>query len=168
MTQDQLARQVDAGAVETVLLVFTDHYGRFMGKRLDAGFFLDDAARRGTHACNYLLAVDMEMEPVPGYRLANWEKGYGDFHLVPDFATLRMASWLEKTALVICDLEDEQSHRRVAPAPRSILRAQIDRAAGMGYQAMAGSELEYYIYNNSYRDAAARGYDGLEPAGWYL
>jgi glutamine synthetase len=168
MTQDELTRQVDSGAIDTVLLVFTDHYGRFMGKRIDAEFFLDDAAKRGTHACNYLLTVDMEMEPVPGYRLANWEKGYGDFHLVPDFATLRVASWLEKTALVICDVEDERHHRRVAPAPRSILRAQIDHAAKMGFRAMAGSELEYYIYNNSYRDAAASGYDGLEPAGWYL
>jgi glutamine synthetase len=168
LTQDQLARQVSAGTIDTVLLVFTDHYGRFMGKRLDADFFLDDAAQRGTHACNYLLTVDMEMEPVPGYRFANWEKGYGDVHLVPDFATLRVASWLEKTALVICDLEEEKHHRRVAPAPRSILRTQIDRAAKMGCRAMAGSELEYYIYKNSYRDAAARGYDGLEPAGWYL
>jgi glutamine synthetase len=168
MTQDELTRQVDAGAIDTVLLVFTDHYGRFMGKRIDAEFFLDDAAKRGTHACNYLLTVDMEMEPVPGYRFANWEKGYGDFHLVPDFATLRVASWLEKTALVICDVEDERHHRRVAPAPRSILRRQIDHATKMGCRAMAGSELEYYIYNNSYRDAAASGYDGLEPAGWYL
>lgn len=168
MTQDELARRVGAGSIDTVLLVFTDHYGRFMGKRLDADFFLDDAAKRGTHACNYLLTVDMEMEPVPGYRMANWEKGYGDFHLVPDIATLRTASWLEKTALVICDLEDEPSHCRVAPAPRSILRAQIDRAANMGCRAMAGSELEYYIYKNSYRDAAAKAYSGLEPAGWYL
>jgi len=168
MTLDELARRVSGGEIDTVLLVFTDHYGRFMGKRLDADFFLEDAAKRGTHACDYLLTVDMEMEPVPGYRLANWEKGYGDFHLVPDLATLRVASWLEKTALLICDLEDEKNHRPVAQAPRTILRKQIDRAAKMGYRAMAGSELEYYIFKNSYRDAAAKGYHGLEPAGWYL
>jgi len=168
MTQDELARRVSAGEIDTVLLVFTDHYGRFMGKRLDADFFLEDASKHGTHACDYLLTVDMEMEPVPGYRFANWEKGYGDFHLVPDFTTLRIASWLEKTALLICDLEDEKNHRPVALAPRSILRNQIARAAKMGYRAMAGSELEYYIFKNSYRDAAANGYNGLEPTGWYL
>jgi glutamine synthetase len=145
LTLDKLAQQVKAEEIDTVLLVFTDHYGRFMGKRLDADFFLEDAAKRGTHACDYLLTVDMEMEPVPGYRLANWEKGYGDFHLVPDLATLRVASWLEKTALLICDLEDEKNHCPVAPVPRSILRRQIDRAALMGYRGMAGSELEYYI-----------------------
>jgi glutamine synthetase len=110
----------------------------------------------------------MEMEPVPGYRFANWEKGYGDFHLVPDFETLRVASWLDRTALIICDLEDDKNHRAVAQAPRSILRNQIAKAAKMGYRAMAGSELEYYIFKNSYRDAAAKGYHGLEPAGWYL
>lgn len=168
LTQDELARRVSAGEIDTVLLVFTDHYGRFMGKRLDADFFLEDAAEKGTHACDYLLTVDMEMEPVPGYRFANWEKGYGDFHLVPDFATLRVASWLEKTALMICDVEDEKHHRPVAQAPRSILRKQIDRAAKMGYRAIAASELEYYIYKNTYRDAAAKGYNGLEPASWYL
>lgn len=168
LTQEALARRVSAGEIDTVLLVFTDHYGRFMGKRLDAEFFMEEAAKRGTHACDYLLTVDMEMEPVPGYRFANWEKGYGDFHLVPDFATLRAASWLEKTALLICDVEDEKNHRSVAQAPRSILKKQIDRAAKMGYRAMAGSELEYYIFKNSYRDAAAKGYNGLEPAGWYL
>ena len=168
LTRDELSRRVRAGQIETVLLVFTDHYGRFMGKRLDAEFFLDDAAKRGTHACDYLLTVDMEMEPVPGYRFSNWEKGYGDFHLVPDFATLRVASWLEKTALVLCDVKDEKTHRPVAQAPRSMLRRQIERAVAMGYRAMTGSELEYYIFNNTYRDAASTGYHGLEPAGWYL
>ncbi|MBI3607104.1 MAG: glutamine synthetase [Nitrospirae bacterium] len=168
LTRDELSRRVRAGQIETVLLVFTDHYGRFMGKRLDAEFFLDDAAKRGTHACDYLLTVDMEMEPVPGYRFSNWEKGYGDFHLVPDFATLRVASWLEKTALVLCDVKDEQTHRPVAQAPRSMLRRQIERAAATGYRAMTGSELEYYIFKNAYRDAASKDYHGLEPAGWYL
>jgi glutamine synthetase len=168
LTQDELARRVSTGEIDTVLLVFTDHYGRFMGKRLDAEFFLEDAAKRGTHACDYLLTVDMEMEPVPGYRFANWEKGYGDFHLVPDFKTLRLASWLEKTALLICDLEDEKNHHPVAQAPRSILRKQIERAAKMGYRAMTGSELEYYIFKNSYRDAAIKRHRDLEPAGWYL
>ena len=168
LTRDNLSRRVRTGQIDTVVLVFTDHYGRFMGKRLDAEFFLDDAAKRGTHACDYLLTVDMEMDPVPGYRFSNWEKGYGDFHLVPDFATLRVASWLEKTALVLCDVEDEKTHRPVAQAPRSMLKRQIARAAAMGFRAMTGSELEYYIFNTAYRDAARKGYHGLEPAGWYL
>lgn len=168
LTQDELARRVSAGEIDTILLVFTDHYGRFMGKRLDADFFMEEAAKKGTHACDYLLTVDMEMEPVPGYRFANWEKGYGDFHLAPDFASLRVASWLEKTALILCDVEDEKKHRPVAQAPRSMLKKQIDRAAKLGYRAIAASELEYYIFRNSYRDAAAKGYHGLEPAGWYL
>jgi len=168
LTRDELSRRVRAGRIDTVLLVFTDHYGRFMGKRLDADFFLDDAATHGTHACDYLLTVDMEMEPVPGYRFSNWAKGYGDFHLVPDFATLRVASWLEKTALVLCDVRHEKTHQPVAQAPRSMLRGQIERAAAMGFRAMTGSELEYYIFKNTYRDAASTGYHGLEPAGWYL
>jgi glutamine synthetase len=168
LTRDELARRVRAGRIDTVVLVFTDPYGRFMGKRLDAGFFLDDVAARGTHACDYLLTVDMEMEPVPGYRFSNWEKGYGDFHLVPDFATLRVASWLDRSALVLCDVKDERTHQLVAQAPRSILRRQIERAAALGFRAMTGSELEYYIFNDGYRDAARKAYHGLQPAGWYL
>ncbi|HZR45942.1 MAG TPA: glutamine synthetase family protein [Candidatus Manganitrophaceae bacterium] len=168
LTQNELTKQIRSGEIETVLLVFTDHYGRFMGKRLDADFFLEEGIQSGTHACDYLLTVDMEMEPVPGYRFSNWEKGYGDFHLVPDLATARVASWLNKTALVICDVEAVKGHRPVAQAPRAILRRQIEKAAGMGYTAMASSELEYYIFQNGYRDAAAKGYRGLEPAGWYL
>src|SRR5271163_225742 len=104
MDQAELKRRVDAGQIDTVLAVFPDIYGRLMGKRFDADHFLAHIAEDGTHACNYLLTVDMEMEPVPGYDFANWPKGYGDFHLVPDFRTLRQASWLERTALVLCDL----------------------------------------------------------------
>ena len=96
LTNDELARLVDEDEIDTVLVVFTDMYGRFLGKRLDAGFFLESAGEEGTHACNYLLTVDMEMEPVAGYDFANWERGYGDFHLAPDLSTLRVASWLER------------------------------------------------------------------------
>lgn len=168
LTTDELATKVQTGEIETVLAVFTDHYGRFMGKRFDAEFFVADVAGHGTHACDYLLTVDMEMEPVPGYRFANWERGYGDFHLVPDLATLRVASWLDRTALVICDVENEREHRPVAQAPRSMLRRQIDRAAAMGYTAMAASELEYYIYMDSYREAHEKDYANLTPTGWYI
>jgi glutamine synthetase len=167
LSLDDLRRSVDDGRIDTVLLTFTDLYGRPLGKRLDAGFFLENA-QQGTHVCDYLLTVDMNMDPMPGYQLASWERGYGDFHMVPDLATLRVASWLEKTALVLCDLTPRDSHALLAQAPRSILRRQVERAAAMGFQAMAGSELEYYSFNQSYRQAAAAGYASLEPAGWYL
>ena len=114
------------------------------------------------------MTVDMEMEPVPGYRFANWELGYGDFHLVPDMSTLRIASWLDKTALVLCDVEDERTHNPVSIVPRSILRKQINRAAEMGYSTMTGSELEYFIYEDSYKAAAQKNYQDLQPLGWYI
>ena len=168
VTPNELRTLVSAGQIETVLVVFTDPYGRFLGKRFDADFFLDDALAHGAHACDYLLTVDMEMAPVPGYRFASWEKGYGDVHLVPDLSTLRIASWLEKSALVLCDVADARTNAPVAVAPRSILRAQVDRAAKAGYAAMASSELEYYLFRDSFRDAAKKGHAGLEPVGWYL
>ena len=167
-TLDELRIDIADGTVDTVLAVFTDHYGRFLGKRFDAEFFVEETAHHGTHGCDYLLTVDMEMEPVPGYRFASWEQGYGDFHLLPDLQTLRIASWLDRTALVLCDVEDEESHTLVSVAPRTMLRRQIDRAAQLGFGAKAASELEYFIFQDSYRDAAARGYQGLTPAGWYI
>ena len=165
---DGLHRLVEAEEIDTVIVAFTDLYGRFMGKRLDGRFFLEEAVDHGVHACDYLLIADMEMEPVPGYQFANWEKGYGDFRLVPDLATLRRLSWLDRTALVICDVEDDKGSAPVAQAPRSILGHQVKAAQQLGYQVMAGSELEYYLFQNSYREAASTGYSGLEPAGWYL
>ena len=161
MTLDQLRELVERGAIETVVVAFADHYGRLMGKRYTADTFLDDAAAHGTHACNYLLTTDMEMEPVPGYRFASWEKGYGDFHLIPDLSTLARAAWLEKTAIVLCDVN-------ASIAPRSILRRQLDAARGAGFAVMAASELEYYVFQDSYRKAAEADYRGLQPAGWYL
>ncbi|MCY4072184.1 MAG: glutamine synthetase family protein [Chloroflexi bacterium] len=168
LTLEDLSAKIEAEDIETVILAFPDLYGRLMGKRFDAEFFLAEAARQGTHACNYLLTVDMEMEPVAGYRFANWEAGYGDFHLVPDMSTLRVASWLDKTALVICDVEDEASHQPVDVAPRSILRRQLELAAALGYDVYAASELEYYIFEDSYRGARDKGYADLSPQGWYL
>lgn len=168
LTLEQLAEQVQRGAIDTVLVQFTDHYGRFMGKRFDAEHFVHDAWQSGTHACNYLLTVDMEMEPTRGFRFANWERGYGDVHLVPDLATLRVASWLDRTALVLCDVEDEHTHQQVSVAPRSILRRQVEAANALGYTVQAASELEYYLFNDSYKQAAQKGYVGLEAAGWYI
>jgi glutamine synthetase len=173
LTLDALRAAVDAGdddphGIDTVVVGFTDHYGRLVGKRYDAGMFVDEVAEHGTHGCDYLLTTDMEMEPVAGYDFANWQLGYGDVHLVPDLATLRRADWLDRTALVLCDVADIDDHTPVAAAPRTILRRQVGAAASLGLTAMAGTELEYYLYRTSYRDAAARGYADLEPAGWYL
>lgn len=164
----ELANAVAEERIETVIVAFTDHYGRMMGKRFDADFFLEACAKDGTHGCDYLLTTDMEMEPVPGYESANWELGYGDFHLVPDLKTLRIASWLEKTALVLCDLEHEKTHSPVGEGPRSILNAQLEKAAARGYHAFGASELEYYLFETSYRDAFAQQYQGLKPVGDYL
>jgi glutamine synthetase len=168
LSLEQLQEQVAQSRIETVVVGFTDHYGRLIGKRFDAEMFVDDIVEGGAHSCDYLLTVDMEMDPVPGYRFANWEKGYGDFHLVPDMGTLRVASWLDRTALVLCDVRSEQTNDYVAVAPRSVLRRQVEGARALGYQSFAASELEYYLYRNSYRDASQLGYRGLEPAGWYL
>ncbi|MCB9140303.1 MAG: glutamine synthetase [Caldilineaceae bacterium] len=168
LTLDELAARAANGTIDTVALLFTDLYGRLMGKRFDAEFFVDEAAEAGAHSCDYLLTVDMEMEPVPGYAYANWERGYGDFHLAPDLDTLRVADWLDRTAIVLCNVEDDATHAPVPFAPRSILRRQIEQAAQAGYRSMAASELEYFIFTDSYRQAARQGYAELEPAGWYI
>jgi glutamine synthetase len=168
LTVAALREHARRGAIDTVLVAFTDHYGRLVGKRFDAGFFLDHAVTHGAEACDYLLTVDMEMNPVPGYALANWELGYGDFHLAPDLRTLRVAAWLDRTALVLCDVRDRDTHAPVAPAPRALLRAQVEHARTLGFAAMAGSELEYYLFRTSYREAAQKPFAALEPAGWYL
>jgi len=168
LSVENLRDLAGSGEIETVLVVFSDLYGRFLGKRFDVDFFLKHTMTGGTHACDYLLTVDMEMEPVPGYRLTNWERGYGDFRLAIDLPTLRIASWLTKSALVICDVIDEQNHEPMMQAPRSILKRQLRQAADLGYSVMAASELEYYLFQDSYRNAAASSYSGLQSAGWYL
>ncbi|MCA9903511.1 MAG: glutamine synthetase, partial [Anaerolineae bacterium] len=168
LTLDQLRQEIVDGTIETVVAVFTDVYGRFMGKRVTGEFFLDQTAASGMHACNYLLTVDMPMEPVPGYRYANWELGYGDFHLAPDLSTLRRATWLDRSALVICDVNDEAAHAPVAVAPRSILRKQIEAAASQGYSALGASELEYFIFDETYASAHDKGYVNLKHFGTYI
>lgn len=167
LTLDRLRERVASGDVETVIVGFTDHYGRLMGKRYAADFFIENTAAHGTHGCNYLLTTDMEMEPVAGYRFASWDQGYGDFHLVPDMSTLVVASWLAKTALVLCDVAKANADH-VEVAPRSILRRQVNAAQELGFTTIAASELEYYVFQDSYRQASEREYHGLKPAGWYL
>src|SRR5580765_3498687 len=167
LTEEDLARAVEAGEVETVLAVFPDFYGRLMGKRFVGRFFLESVASHGFHACDYLLACDMEMDPVPGYAFTSWEKGYGDFHCVPDGRTLRRAAWLEKTALVVCDLVGSES-RAIEIAPRRLLARQVERAREMGFLVKAGSELEMYLFRESYESARKKGYRDLETFGSYI
>ena len=167
LSEDQLRAEVGSGGIDTVIVAFTDHFGRLMGKRFDAEFFVEDALGHGTHGCNYLLTVDMDMEPVEGYAYANWSKGYGDFHLVPDLTTLRRAAWTERTALVLCDVVDGEPEADVPVAPRSILRRQVERLAEAGYTAKAASELECFLFTESYRQAHEQGYRDLTTSGWY-
>ena len=164
---EELRAAVSEGLIDTVILAFSDLYGRLLGKRLDASFFLSDVTG-GTHVCDYLFTVDMEMEPVPGYKFSNWDRGYGDVHLAPDLGTIRKLAWLDRTALVICDAEVEPEHEPVTVAPRSMLRKQIERLSARGFNAMAGSELEYYQFRTSYPEAAQSGYKNLSEAGWYI
>jgi glutamine synthetase len=168
LTVEELQQQVDSREIDTVLVVFTDLYGRFMGKRFDAEFFLEDAVENGTHCCDYLVTVDMEMDPVSGYEYTNWERGYGDFHIVPDFSTLRKVSWLDRSAMVLCDVKENKTHELTEVAPRSMLRKQVNLANELGFTAKAGSELEYFIFQNSFQEAAENGYKDLKPAGWYI
>lgn len=167
MDLESLGGLVDSGDVDTVIVAFPDLYGRLVGKRFAATFFLESVATHGTHACDYLLTVDMEMQPVDGYEFANWKKGYGDFHLAPDLQTLRLASWLPHTAIVLCDLLNDD-HQLCPVAPRSILRTQMERVQSAGLTAKAGSEAEYYIYDQGYRALAKRNYQRLRAAGDYI
>jgi len=167
LSLEELRREVEGGAIDTVVVAFTDMQGRLMGKRLQASFFLDDALEHGVEGCNYLLALEMEMEPVPGYSIASWERGYGDFRLRPDLGTLRRIPWLEATALVLCDVLWHDGSP-VGPSPRQVLAAQVERARGLGFEAMFGSELEFFLFKESYAEAHDRHYRGLTPSVSYI
>jgi glutamine synthetase len=167
LTLEELREEVEHGTIDTVLTCFTDMQGRLEGKRVDGEFFMEDASSHGIEGCNYLLALDMEMDPVPGYEMANWERGYGDFHLVPDLASLRRIPWLDRTALVICDVLWEDDSPVVA-SPRQVLKRQVDRALEAGYQPMFGSELEFYLFKDSYAEAHEKHYRDLLPTIPYI
>ncbi|MFN8019576.1 MAG: glutamine synthetase family protein, partial [Acidimicrobiales bacterium] len=161
---DQLKGMIGDGSIDTVLVAFPDNQGRLVGKRVMGEFFLDTVANGSIEACNYLLAVDVEMTPLPGYRAFNWEQGYGDFSCVPDLGTIRLVPWLEKTALVLCDVVDEHDKTKaIDVAPRSVLKAQEARAAEMGFTINIGAELEFFLFKESYAEAAAKGYQQLTP-----
>ena len=167
LTRDELAAEVEAGAVDTVVCAFTDMQGRLLGKREQAKFFVDQTVDNGLEGCNYLLAFDMEMEPQPGYAMASWERGYGDFHLRPDLGTLRRVPWLPATALVLCDVAWPDGSP-VAASPRQVLAAQVERARAAGFEPMIGSELEFYLLKESYAEAHAKHYRGLTPSVPYI
>jgi glutamine synthetase len=163
---DDLETWIRHGRIDTVINAITDLQGRLMGKRITGDFFLEHA-RHGTHFCTYLLGTDMEMRTPPGYQLMSWETGYGDWLADPDWTTLRVIPWLEKTALVLADVRDEETGALIPVAPRTILRRQVERARALGYEAMMASELEFYLLRDTYEGAAAKHFHGLEPFGWY-
>jgi glutamine synthetase len=167
LTLDELRAEVESGRIDTVVVAFTDMQGRLVGKREHAEFFLEESAEHGIDGCNYLLALDMEMDPQPGYAMASWDRGYGDFHLKPDVATLRRLPWLEGTALVLCDVAWEDGSPVVA-SPRQVLTRQLERAAETGFEPMFGSELEFYVLKDSYAEAHAKHYRDLTPSVPYI
>ncbi|PJE94957.1 glutamine synthetase [Streptomyces carminius] len=166
LTAEELRRRVAAGDIDTVVLAFTDMQGRLQGKRFAAPFFLDEVLEHGTEGCNYLLAVDADMNTVDGYAMSSWEKGYGDFALHGDPATLRLTPWNPGTALITADLAWHDG-TPVAASPRQVLRRQLDRLAGHGRRAYAGTELEFLVFRDTYESAWERGYRGLTPANQY-
>ncbi|WP_282693667.1 glutamine synthetase family protein [Streptomyces sp. CC208A] len=166
LTVEELRALVAGGEIDTVVLAFPDMQGRLQGKRFAAPFFLDEVLAHGTEGCNYLLAVDTEMNTVDGYAMSSWERGYGDFAMRPDLATLRRIPWHEATALVTADLTWADGSPVVA-APRQILRRQLDRLAAHGLTAHVGTELEFIVFKDTYEQAWDAGYRGLTPANQY-
>jgi len=168
LTYADLEGLVATGEIDTVVVAFTDMQGRLLGKRLHAEFFVEEMdAGHPVEGCNYLLALEMEMDPVPGYEIASWEQGYGDFAVTPDMATLRRIPWLEGTALVLGDVGWHDGSP-VRPSPRQVLRAQVERAEKLGLTPMIGSELEFFLVKETYAEAHANGYTGLTPTVPYI
>ena len=164
---DELRSRMAAGEVDTLMVAFTDMQGRLMGKRVTAPAFLDGVIDHGAHVCTYLLGTDMEMSTPDGFQLMNWETGYGDYVISPDWETLRVLPWQDRTALVLGDVVDEDSGSEIGVSPRTILKRQIAAAAELGMRIKAGSEFEYYLLTDSYEAAARKGFVGLERFGEY-
>ncbi len=166
MKLEELRSRVEAGEIDTVLIVLCDMQGRLQGKRLTARHFLEEVVDHGAEGCNYLLAVDVDMNTVDGYEMSSWERGYGDFVLRPDLATLRSVPWQEATAMVLCDLGWEDGSDVVA-SPRQILRRQLGRLAERGWSANAATELEFMVFRETYESAWHKAYRNLDPANLY-
>src|ERR687890_923848 len=166
LTVEDLKARVSHGTIDTVVVAFTDMQGRLQGKRLHAAYFLDVALEAGTEGCNYLLGVDVDMNTVAGYAITSWDQGYGDMEFALDLDTLRLLTHLPATAMVQCDLV-WLDHRPVEQSPRRILQRQVEKAAGLGYVALAGTELEFVVFEDPFEQAADLGYRGLTPANQY-
>ncbi|MEQ2009677.1 MAG: glutamine synthetase family protein [Limisphaerales bacterium] len=162
----ELRREIRSGSIDTILVAFPDPFGRLVGKRFRADFFLDSVAKHGTHGCSYLLTVNMDMDPLDGFKVANWATGFGDFEFRPDMDTLRALPWQPGAAMVLCDFVRE-SGELVAEAPRSVLRRQLDLLAEQGMTCLCASELEFYLFNQTYHAAHASGYRELQPSSDY-
>jgi glutamine synthetase len=163
---ETLKSEVDAGRIDTVLIGMVDMQGRLQGKRLTAAHFLDEVVEHDAEGCNYLLAVDVDMNTVEGYAMSSWEQGYGDFVFKPDLSTLRIVPWQEGTAFAMCDLVWEDGSPVVA-SPRQILRRQLERLSERGLEAWVGTELEFLVFMDTYEEAWRKGYRDLEPANYY-
>ncbi|MEU7524544.1 glutamine synthetase family protein [Saccharothrix sp. NPDC042600] len=166
LTVEELRGLVDTGEIDTVLVAIVDMQGRLQGKRCAARYFLDEVLAHAAEGCNYLLAVDVDMNTVAGYSMSSWDRGYGDFVMKPDLSTLRRVPWHEGTAMVLCDVEWENGDPVVA-SPRQVLRRQLDRLAERGLQAFVGTELEFIVFDDTYEDAWKRGYRDLTPSNQY-
>ncbi len=166
LTLDALKKLVASGEIDTVLVAAIDMQGRLMGKRFHAAFFLDGGYKE-THCCNYLLAVDMEMNTVPGYKTSSWERGYGDYVMKPDLSTMRVVPWLPATVLVLADLLEHDTQEEVRVSPRAILKRQVARARAMGFEPMMATELEFYIFENAYENLRDGGLSALKPISGY-
>jgi glutamine synthetase len=166
LSLEELTSLVDRGEIDTVLVAITDMQGRLQGKRCGARYFLEEVAHHGAEACNYLLAVDVDMTPADGFAMSSWERGYGDFVLRPDLATLRLVPWYPGTAMVQCDITWADG-AAVEASPRQVLRRQIDRLAERGLVAYVGTELEFIVFRDSYEQAWDQGYRNLTPANQY-
>ena len=166
LTPEALRREVDEGTIDTVAVAITDMQGRLQGKRIDADYFVEEVMTGYTEGCNYLMAVDVDMNTVDGYAMSSWDSGYGDMVMRPDLSTLHRNPWQPGTVGVLCDLETEEGDP-VAPSPRQILRKQVDRLRDAGYGAFVGTELEFIVFQDSYEEAWMSGYRDLTPANLY-
>jgi glutamine synthetase len=163
----QLEHDIRNGGIDTVIVAFPDHQGRLVGKRTDGHFYLDEVAHHGTENCDYLIACDIDNEPLPGFRFASYDKGYGDMRGVVDGSTIRYLPWLRHTALVLCDLVNVDTGAPIAVSPRQILRDQVDKAEAAGFVPFIGSEIEFYLFKDDFDSLRSRNYQGINPNGLY-
>ena len=166
LSLDELTKLVKSGEIDTVIVVMTDMQGRLVGKRIHGQFFIDEIAHHGTEGCNYLLAVDVDMNTVPGYAMSSWDKGYADFALIPDFNTLRRITWQPGAAMVTADVQWLDGSDVVA-SPRQILKKQVATLEKHGFKAYVGTELEFIVFNDTYEEAWQKGYKNLTPSNLY-